>query len=192
MIKWNEYTWYSKSLAVIFFLVVLPSWTFYIGTKYQEVINIKAGAYSQIQMNTERAGVTTPEKLDEVMDCEGVSTSDMAQCGYRDLKIQEGLLNSEYKKLVNFFDENIKEDDVDSPAYQTMKESLVASHVAWTKYADEFCTVQTGFGAADKNGAPISGTIARIEYPMCKTDLTKIYIKNIQAISSSLVTEKGY
>jgi len=35
-IKWNEYTWYSKLLAVIFFILVLPVWTFYMGTRYEE------------------------------------------------------------------------------------------------------------------------------------------------------------
>ena len=35
MIKWNEYTWYSKTLAAIFFIIVLPILTFYLGTQYQ-------------------------------------------------------------------------------------------------------------------------------------------------------------
>ncbi len=36
MIKWNEYTWYSKLAAIIFFMAVLPVWTFFIGMRYQE------------------------------------------------------------------------------------------------------------------------------------------------------------
>jgi hypothetical protein len=35
MIKWNEYTWYSKLAAAIFFIIVLPAWTFYIGIQYE-------------------------------------------------------------------------------------------------------------------------------------------------------------
>jgi hypothetical protein len=38
-IKWNEYTWYSKTLAVIFFIAVLPAWTFYLGMYYQDTVN---------------------------------------------------------------------------------------------------------------------------------------------------------
>jgi hypothetical protein len=38
MIKWNEYTWYSKLTAAIFFIGILPSLTFYIGTQYEEVV----------------------------------------------------------------------------------------------------------------------------------------------------------
>lgn len=36
-IKFNVVTWYSKLLAIIFFIAVLPIWTFYIGTKVKEV-----------------------------------------------------------------------------------------------------------------------------------------------------------
>ncbi len=35
-IKWNTVTWYSKLLSVIFFIAILPVWTFYLGMKYQE------------------------------------------------------------------------------------------------------------------------------------------------------------
>jgi hypothetical protein len=40
MIKFNEVTWYSKFAAVIFFLGVLPAWTFYIGTQYEKTKSI--------------------------------------------------------------------------------------------------------------------------------------------------------
>jgi len=35
-IKWNTITWYSKLLAIIFFIGILPAWTFYVGMKYQK------------------------------------------------------------------------------------------------------------------------------------------------------------
>jgi len=38
MIKWNEYTWYSKLAALIFFIGVLPCLTFYIGMQYEKTI----------------------------------------------------------------------------------------------------------------------------------------------------------
>lgn len=37
MIKWNEVTWYSKFLAILFFIGVLPVLCFYIGKEYGEV-----------------------------------------------------------------------------------------------------------------------------------------------------------
>ncbi len=37
-IKWNKYTWYSKLSAVIFFIGILPAWTFYLGTQYEKTI----------------------------------------------------------------------------------------------------------------------------------------------------------
>ncbi len=33
-IKWNKYTWYSRTAALLFFLLVLPVLTFYIGEQY--------------------------------------------------------------------------------------------------------------------------------------------------------------
>lgn len=35
-IKWNEYTWYSKLAAALFFILVLPTWTFYLGRQYEK------------------------------------------------------------------------------------------------------------------------------------------------------------
>jgi hypothetical protein len=34
-IIWNQVTWYSKLLAVIFFIIIVPALTFYIGKQYQ-------------------------------------------------------------------------------------------------------------------------------------------------------------
>ncbi len=48
MIKWNEYTWYSKLAAVIFFIGVLPVLTFYIGTQYQATIDAIQQQDSQV------------------------------------------------------------------------------------------------------------------------------------------------
>lgn len=39
-IQWNIVTWYSKLLAVIFFIIILPIWTFYLGMRYEEVVNV--------------------------------------------------------------------------------------------------------------------------------------------------------
>lgn len=40
MIKFNEVTWYSKLAALIFFIVVLPALTFYIGVQYEKTRNV--------------------------------------------------------------------------------------------------------------------------------------------------------
>lgn len=36
-IQWNEVTWYSKLAAIIFFLGVLPVFTFFMGMQYKQV-----------------------------------------------------------------------------------------------------------------------------------------------------------
>ncbi len=43
-IKWNKYTWYSKLLAIIFFLAVLPAWTFYVGMQYEKTMDALSAA----------------------------------------------------------------------------------------------------------------------------------------------------
>ena len=43
MIKFNEVTWYSKLAAVILFLLVIPTLTFYIGTQYQLTQDVVGG-----------------------------------------------------------------------------------------------------------------------------------------------------
>jgi hypothetical protein len=40
MIKWNEYTWYSKLAALIFFIGVMPILTFYIGVQYEKTVQV--------------------------------------------------------------------------------------------------------------------------------------------------------
>ncbi|MCC2630830.1 MAG: nitrite reductase, partial [Candidatus Paceibacter sp.] len=39
-IEFNKVTWYSKLAAVILFIFVIPWWTFYIGMRYQETVDI--------------------------------------------------------------------------------------------------------------------------------------------------------
>lgn len=36
MIIWNRVTWYSRYLALFFFTLIFPIWTFYLGMKYEE------------------------------------------------------------------------------------------------------------------------------------------------------------
>lgn len=36
-IQWNEVTWYSKLAAILFFVGVLPVFTFFMGMEYREV-----------------------------------------------------------------------------------------------------------------------------------------------------------
>jgi hypothetical protein len=52
-IKWNEYTWYSKSLAALFFIVVFPAWTFYLGMQYQKTMNLQNSTQAEIQAQLE-------------------------------------------------------------------------------------------------------------------------------------------
>ena len=38
-IEYNRVTWYSKLLAIIVFLLIIPAVSFYLGRKYQETVS---------------------------------------------------------------------------------------------------------------------------------------------------------
>jgi len=38
MIKWNQYTWYSRLVTLIFFAGVFPALAFYIGIQYEKTL----------------------------------------------------------------------------------------------------------------------------------------------------------
>jgi hypothetical protein len=40
MISFNKVTWYSKLLAIVFFLGVMPALSFYIGMQYQATVDV--------------------------------------------------------------------------------------------------------------------------------------------------------
>lgn len=66
MIKWNEVTWYSKLLAIIFFVGVFPVLCFYIGKEYGEVKE-QGNTKSTSQMVPISASNSSEEKIDYVM-----------------------------------------------------------------------------------------------------------------------------
>lgn len=48
-IVWNRVTWYSRLLAVIFFVIVMPILAFYIGTIYEETkLSLETTAFSVV------------------------------------------------------------------------------------------------------------------------------------------------
>jgi hypothetical protein len=44
-VKWHKVTWYSKLSAVIFFIGILPIWTFYLGTQYELTMMVAENTY---------------------------------------------------------------------------------------------------------------------------------------------------
>lgn len=74
-IQWNTVTWYSKLLAVILFIIILPTWTFYLGMRYEEItlapklLSVQTISYvpirkEQIDIKTATTtATTTPKQL---------------------------------------------------------------------------------------------------------------------------------
>jgi hypothetical protein len=52
-IKWNQYTWYSKLAAAIFFIIILPAWTFYLGTEYEKTVEVIRASDELVRQNAQ-------------------------------------------------------------------------------------------------------------------------------------------
>lgn len=77
MVKWKEVTWYSKLAAIIFFIGVLPSLTFYIGTKYEDVKNLNqnSGAYFYLNHSKPTSNIPSISLVETDKFCEYMSSS---------------------------------------------------------------------------------------------------------------------
>ncbi len=71
MIVWNRVTWYSKYLALVFFTIVFPIWTFYLGTQYQKTIsemNYSEGSIPVVFPASSTPIINLPTTTPEVID----------------------------------------------------------------------------------------------------------------------------
>jgi hypothetical protein len=59
MIIWNRVTWYSKYLALIFFTIVFPIWTFYLGIQYERTVS-ELSSYSEFVPQLIDRSTSTP------------------------------------------------------------------------------------------------------------------------------------
>jgi hypothetical protein len=66
MVEWNRVTWYSKLLAVILFIAVIPAWTFYIGTQYEKTALVLEEGNLSPFVAPKISPTTTPEALSGV------------------------------------------------------------------------------------------------------------------------------
>ncbi len=100
MIKFNEVTWYSKLAAVLFFLAILPVFTFYIGMQYKEVqqLNMSAALY---QSQDAPASVPKPKNEDVTAVSKKVLTAlrNKDYAALEALSSSDGLVFEEYPNL---------------------------------------------------------------------------------------------
>ena len=50
--KWNEVTWYSRMIAIVIFVGVLPTLSFYIGMQYKAFQNVQAIYIQSVSVET--------------------------------------------------------------------------------------------------------------------------------------------
>ena len=89
-IKWNKYTWYSKMLAVIFFIGVMPVLSFYIGTQYQGALydadyvtptgpgDYFATHHPSTATSTDPGGASQPGQAKTITQADSMSTVHLA------------------------------------------------------------------------------------------------------------------
>jgi len=102
MIKWNEYTWYSKWASLIFFILVLPILTFYIGTQYEEAKNVSEVVIPQnvvVKKSTTSISSLNVYKNDfiEFQYPQDFSVEEIDEVPYKTLKIS----NKDYYFLIS-------------------------------------------------------------------------------------------
>jgi hypothetical protein len=59
MIIWNKVTWYSRYLALAFFTIVFPIWTFYLGMQYEKTVS-ELTLYSNLVPQQVNESILTP------------------------------------------------------------------------------------------------------------------------------------
>ena len=187
-IKWNEYTWYSKLLAVLFFIGVLPAWTFYVGVQYEQTVTLLTQTNSVQQNSIERNPTLHPtstavSSVTDVAQCSDQTDVGMASCAEAAFQANDSKLNALYNEVVTSLNNGIAKGDSNSIAFSSLKDSLVKSEKSWIAYRDSYCTAQTGIDVETADHTPIGGSIAQIEYPDCQNQLTTAQIKNLENIS---------
>lgn len=171
MIQWNKVTWYSKLLSVIFFIGVLPVWTFCIGQKYQETQDI----YRNIK-KLETPSVTVPQ---EEFYCSDTSPGGFVQCQFDKFKKADSEMKEVYNKIISFLDKGIAEKNLN---YPSVKESFVKSQKSWQAYVESSCEVESGMIIDSGGHSYIGGNDSKVIYPACKEIYTINRTKTLQQI----------
>ncbi len=79
-IKWNEITWYSKLIAIIFFLGIFPTLTFYIGTQYKEVTQEANTEYEVLPATLDQVRIPTSDNKSYVYTSPGSGYTLIDKC----------------------------------------------------------------------------------------------------------------
>ena len=74
MIKWNEITWYSRLGAIVLFIGVVPTLSFYLGVQYQAVIAIQQSQITTISPIKVTATSSTETTRPAVSDLDTTSS----------------------------------------------------------------------------------------------------------------------
>ncbi len=77
-LKWNEVTWYSKLIAIIFLFAIYPALAFYIGTQYELAVYIQ-----QLNLHIQNSSLVSDSVLvvDQVSTFKSTATSTPAISG---------------------------------------------------------------------------------------------------------------
>jgi hypothetical protein len=162
-IEWNQITWYSRLLTIVFFVGVLPALSFYVGYQLEALVAsstaIEESSVVQVPVNT------SPVDANPCWQGIEATTLVVAEC----LSGQIDALHISIHKLYQEFATTLIEDgDPTSKKYadyvSSIKKSLANSERASNEFIDNYCSALTSqyeyFG----------GTIGLTLYPTCVID----------------------
>lgn len=194
-IEWNKVTWYSKLLAIILFLLAIPSLTFYIGKEYEKTLasyvllpenqspisttkndtNPEPPRYGIVYM-AENPGYVTPgcndggERFEYAcVNDKVIKTSQVAKKKYIDVTTY---LETQLKKAQG--DENT------SGEYATAIKLLKDYDYSWSTYVKNLCSIRNvplnviGIGMWNTSGLD------------CRLDETKKYIDELDSFKTEI------
>jgi len=109
-IKWNEVTWYSKFLAIIFFLGVLPVLAFCIGMQYEEVTKEANSEYEIFSVEFDQSKIPPADDKSYVYNPPQSGYTLIGQCTSEACLYEGPDAIEGYGKIVGFYHTYQKED----------------------------------------------------------------------------------
>jgi uncharacterized protein YecT (DUF1311 family) len=171
-----------RLLALVVFFGVIPTLTFYLGTKYQKAIEVRALESAFDAQEYERpieggVGKITYTYIPETIDsslrekketaCKGGSVADQELCSKIQLVEADEKLSGVFASVLSSAIEYGRNSQGDASKVESLARKFVASQKSWTALKGELCEVES-FLSQD---ATIPAVVI---VNNCKTDLIKL------------------
>lgn len=138
-IKWNEVTWYSKFLAIIFFLGVLPVLAFCIGMQYEKVAKEANSEYGIFPVEFDQSKIPPSDNNSHVYNPPQSGYTLIGQCNSEACLYEGPAAIEGYGKIIGYHHTYQKEDFLGEESICTAiivtggSEPLIENLLQWVK-----------------------------------------------------------